>query len=249
MKTAVAIGFSVAMLTAAVSAAVAAPSDAEIQKAAAQCFGMVPSNWTTMATACTTIIDLPQASAGNKARAHYNRGSAYLRLGGGQNAYDDFTAAIALKPKFPLALIARAGIFEGQGKHDLAIADLDKAIDADPKLSAAYSNRGVAYAGKNEFAKAIADLNKSIELDPTDPEGYAIRGSTYTMAGDNTKALADLNKALQMNPRSTTALFNRGKLYVAMKDTANAKADFSAVLAIDPANQLAKDQLQALGGV
>ncbi|MBI1212188.1 MAG: tetratricopeptide repeat protein [Alphaproteobacteria bacterium] len=248
MKSAVAFALTLALIGSAADLGFAAPSDAEIQKAARQCFGKEPTNWTTMANACTVIVNLQEASASNKARAYYNRGSAYLRLGGGQNAYEDFTAAINLVPKFPMALVARAGILAGRGKYDQAIVDLDKAIAADPKFAPAYSDRGMAYAGKKDFDKAIVDLNKAVELNPTDPDSYAVRGSAYAMSGDNKKALADLNKAILMNPRAVTALYNRGKVYAAMKDAANAKADFKAVLAIDPDNQLAKDELKTLGG-
>jgi tetratricopeptide (TPR) repeat protein len=248
MKSAAVVAVGIALLAQSWSVGLAAPSDAEIQKAAAECFGAQHTNWTTMANSCGVIIGLPDASAGNKARAYYNRGSAYLRLGGGQNAYEDFTAAIDLKPKFPMALIARAGILAGRGKYDEAIADLDKAIAANATVAAAYSDRGMAYAGKKQFAKALTDLSKAIELTPGEGDGYAIRGSVYAMSGDNEKALADLNKAIQMNPRAITALFNRGKVYVSMKNAASAKADFNAVLTLDPNNQLAKDELKALGG-
>ena len=159
-----------------------------------------------LANACTTILGA-KISTDARAGAYYNRGSAYLHLGGGKNALEDFNAALKLRPDFARALQARAGILIGQNKLDLALADLNKAIAFDPKASAAYSNRGLVYVSKKDFVRAIADLTKAIELEPGDADGYAVRGSAYLAKGDKDTALSDLNKAIELDSRLVGRLF------------------------------------------
>ena len=238
---AIVAGLALTLATAGVQAA----SKAELQKAADQCFGKTAADWPVMASACTTIIGA-KISTEAKAGAYYNRGSAYLRLGGGKNALNDFNAALKLKPDFSRALQARAGILIGQNKPDLALADLNKAIALDPKASAAFSNRGLIYAGKKDFAKAIADLTKAIELEPGDAKGYSVRGSVYVAKGDKERGLSDLNKAVDLDPKLSVAYFNRGMLFASNGDKTRAKADLQSVLSIDSGNQQAKDELAKL---
>ncbi len=220
-------------------------SNAGLQKAADECFGKRHVGWPDLILACNEVIKA-KVQPDVKAGAYFNRGSAYLRLGGGKNALADFNEALKIMPKFARALEARAGILIGQGKFDPAIADLNKAISLDAKSSAAYNNRGMAYLGKKEYPKALADFTKAVELDPMDPKSYSARGTAYITSGDPVRALADLNKAIELDPKLTVALLNRGTLYAGKGEKAKAKADFQAVLAIIPDNQQAKDQLAAL---
>lgn len=222
-----------------------AASKAELQKAADQCFGKTSADWPVLASACTTILGA-KISTDARAGAYYNRGSAYLHLGGGKNALEDFNAALKLRPDFSRALQARAGILIGQNKIDLALADLNKAISLDPKASAAYSNRGLVYVSKKDFVRALADLTKAIELEPGDAAGYSVRGSAYAAKGDQERALTDLNKAIQLDSRLSVAYFNRGMVFAKKGDKAKAKADLETVLSIDAGNQQAKDELAKL---
>ena len=236
-------GFGLAVALSAVVAQAA--TKPQLQRAADQCFGKISADWATLATACSAVIGA-KVSNDAKAGAYYNRGSAYLRLGGGRNALEDFNAALKLRPDFSRALQARAGILIGQNKLDLALADLNKAIALDPKASAAYSNRGLVYAGRKDYTRAIADLTKSIELEPGDAKGYSARGSAYLASGNKDRALTDLNKAIELDPKLSVAYFNRGMLYGAKGEKAKGKADLQMVLSIDPQNKQAKDELAKL---
>jgi tetratricopeptide (TPR) repeat protein len=237
------IGFFAAMTI--IGPVAAKPASAGLQKAADQCFGKQKVGWAEVVLACDIVLKA-KVKPDVKAGAHFNRGSAYLRLGGGKNALADFTAALKIQPTFARALEARAGILTAQNKYDQAMADLNKAISLDAKSSVAYNNRGMVFLAKKNFPKAIADLTKAIELAPNDPESYAARASAYIASGDAPKAFADLDKAISMNSRLIVALFNRGTLFAAKGEKDKAKKDFRAVLAIDPDNKKATQQLTAL---
>lgn len=233
------------MVLGSMPALAARQAPAALQKAANQCFGNEKVGWAELIQACNVVLKA-KLSPAQKAMAHFNRGAAHLRLGGGKSALADFNEALKVNPKFARALEARAGILIGQRKYDLALADLNTAISLDAKSSIAYNNRGMLYLGKKQFPKAIADLTKAVELAPTDPAGYSARGSAYMASGDVSRALADFNKAIDMDSKMTVALFNRGSLYAGTGDKAKAIADFRAVLAVSPDNKAAKEQLAAL---
>jgi tetratricopeptide (TPR) repeat protein len=224
------------------------PASPNLQKAADQCFGKLHVDWAALAAACSEVVKA-KVTPTVKAGAYFNRGSAYLRLGGGVNALADFNEALKINPDFARALEARAGLLIGQGKIDLAITDLNKAISLDANSSAAYSNRGMAYLGKKDYSKALADLTRAVELEPSDPMSYSARGTAYVASGDLDHALADLNKALELDPKLLVGLLNRGHVYATKGEKARAKADFQAVLEIAPDNKEAKSELAALAKV
>jgi tetratricopeptide (TPR) repeat protein len=236
---------AIALMTLGIAAHAGPKSSPELNQAAADCFGKTGAGWAKVIESCTKLIKA-NIAPGTKAGAYFNRGSAQLRLQFGGNALADFNEAIKLRPNFERALEARAGVYVGQGKFDLAIADLNKAISLDPKSSVAYNNRGLAHLGKKDVPKAIADLTKAIELDPKDPTSYATRATAYATSGEDTKALADLDRAIAMDPKQVVALFNRGTIKVKQGDKSAAKADFDAVLKLVPDHEHAK---QALAGL
>ncbi|MBL8780763.1 MAG: tetratricopeptide repeat protein [Alphaproteobacteria bacterium] len=227
------------------SASGAKSAQAGLQRAADQCFGKEKVGWAEVILACEVLLKA-KVKPDVKAGAYFNRGSAYLRLGGGKNALADFNAALKIQPTFARALEARAGILTAQNKYDQALADLNKAISLDPKSSVAFNNRGMVYLAKKNFPKAIADLTKAVDLAPSDPQSYAARASAYIASGDAPKAFADLDKAIAMDSKLIVALFNRGTLFAANGEKDKAKKDFRSVLAIDPGNKRATEQLTAL---
>lgn len=242
---------AVALIVSSAGIALAAPSPGrsispELQMAADICYGKGTSDWVSLAKSCTTVLDVPTLPKGRRAAALFNRGTAALHLGGPKTAYEDFTEALKIEPKFTRALEARGAILVGQQKFDLAIVDLNQAIALDPKSSDAYSNRGMAYVGKKDGVKALADFEKAVALAPLDASAYAARGTAYVLLKQSDKALADFNKAIGLDSKLTVAFFNRGSLYAAGGDKARAKADFEQVLAIQPTDERAKQALKNL---
>jgi tetratricopeptide (TPR) repeat protein len=235
--------FSMALIAS--PTAVSAKSSPQVNAAAALCFGKVKATWPRIILACTKVLEAKPAP-GYRAGAHYNRGAAYLKVGGAQNALNDFTEALKIKPNFVQALEARGGVLVGQLKFDLALVDLNKAISLNPKSATAYNNRGMAHLAKKDVTQALADFSKTIELEPSKPDGYISRANAHIGNKDRASAMADLNKAIQLDPKHVVALANRAQLYVADGAKDKAMADLKAILAVQPNNKIAKDELAAL---
>ena len=88
------------------------------------------------------------------------RGISAFRKGDIDTAISDFTEAIRLNPKHPLAYSNRGGAYGSKGELDKAISDFTEAIQLDPDLPLWQFIRGKAYRNMGEHDKAIADLRR-----------------------------------------------------------------------------------------
>jgi tetratricopeptide (TPR) repeat protein len=68
------------------------------------------------------------------AGAYLLRGQAFLKLGRFDEAVEDFTKSLQIRPNSVKAHLGRSQAYEGKGLADLAKRDFDKAVAIDPKL-------------------------------------------------------------------------------------------------------------------
>jgi Flp pilus assembly protein TadD len=83
-----------------------------------------------------------------------------------EKALADYSKAIELDPKNPVAWSNRGITYRDLHQREKALADLNKAIELAPKFAPAWNIRGNAYRDLHQYEKAIADYSKAIELDP-----------------------------------------------------------------------------------
>jgi lipoprotein NlpI len=151
--------------------------------------------------ACTRVIQNRGTSTTNRVMAYVNRGNAFDDKGDHERAIADYSEAILLNPKNPIAHDDRGDAYQAKGDNDRAIADYSKAITNDPKKPAYYLDRGFPYQAKGDNERAIADYNEAIRLDPKSMRGYFNRGLAELYAGALPKALVDLNQASALDPK------------------------------------------------
>lgn len=120
--------------------------------------------------------------------------------------------------------INRGVIYLGQGKLDLALADLNRAIAFDGNNPQSYTYRGLIHQEKGEVNQAICDHTKTImiaecidryiksmDIDECLPYElkmidwnvaftYTARGACYAAQGKIPEAIADFSKALKLTP-------------------------------------------------
>jgi tetratricopeptide (TPR) repeat protein len=89
------------------------------------------------------------------ARAHYTKAVSLIN----ERKYDEGAAeldlAIAAKPGFALALVARGSARMGQGRNRDALADYEAAQKADPTLASPLFGLAEAYRGLGQNEKAV----------------------------------------------------------------------------------------------
>lgn len=116
--------------------------------------------------ACTAIIEDSASSAGERADALVNRGTANEDRRLHDEAIADFTAAIALNPKDASAFLLRGNAYDAKGDLDRALADYEAAISLDPNDASGWFNRGTVHEAKGDAARATADYRKALAIDP-----------------------------------------------------------------------------------
>ena len=159
--------------------------------------------------------------------AYFGHGKAYLNRGDYDNAIENLTQAILLKPDKALAYFWRGKAYLDKGNYDSTITDLTQAILLKPDYVNAYVSRANAYYKKEDYDNAISDLTEAIELKPDDAYAYFGRGRTYYYKGDYDNAILDFTKAIELKPDDAYAYFGRGRTYYYKGDYDNAILDFT----------------------
>jgi tetratricopeptide (TPR) repeat protein len=131
------------------------------------------------------------------ARAHFNLGRAYSRLGMHAEAVKAHESAIGIQPDYPearfdlgrahahlgepaeaaAAYLAAGSLFGGRKQYDEAIESFRAALVQRPDDAEAQFKMGVAYARLGRNADAIAAWEAAARLDPEGEYGRAARGS------------------------------------------------------------------------
>ncbi len=128
------------------------------------------------------------------------RGNAYFNQGSYDEAIDDYTAALAIKPD-ARSYYNRGVAHTAKNEFDQAVADYNEALKLDPKNSSAYFNRGIVLHKMGKTALGIADLTRAMELEPEDANVPFNRALLYLGVALTDKAIADFDKALALNPK------------------------------------------------
>ncbi|MBV8880918.1 MAG: protein kinase [Planctomycetaceae bacterium] len=142
-------------------------------------------------------------------------------------AFDD---ALALRPKFALALYSRASVRDPDG----ALEDYDRAIAASPGFAEAYLNRGSTRWARKDAAGAYADFDLLVRRGELLAGAYNGRGRTVLeLMNDPDRALPDLDEALRLRPEGyVLPWIARAKAQLLKKNYEASIADATKALSI-----------------
>ncbi|MCA1528949.1 tetratricopeptide repeat protein [Bradyrhizobium yuanmingense] len=146
-------------------------------------------------------------SAGNvtEAQAHTAKAQSLAKSGETAAALDEFNRAIGLDPYNAQALYGRALIYQGNNRHDFAIADFSAASGLNPQKAEPLLGRANSYLALGKVKEAAADLDEASEADPNNAQVWTARGQVYERLGDKAKAAASYAKAVALRPRDEPA--------------------------------------------
>jgi serine/threonine-protein kinase len=166
-----------------------------------------------------------------EAQDYFNRGLDKLHSGQWQDALNEFTEAIKLRPDISVGWRYRSYAFADGGNFIRAIADLDEAIRLKPDDVQAYYDRGQHLLRQKQLELALADCNKAIELEPARADLFGLRGRVKAAKGSTEHAMADFGKAIEMDPEGAKDyLAWRGDLYSEMELFVEAIDDYTSAL-------------------
>ena len=107
---------------------------------------------------------LPGILAAQDVKTHVDKGIAGCESGHFDQAVQDFSAALKLKPNDPALWDYRGMAYRCKGQNDKALQDFNKAMELDPKFARAYRDRGMLYSDTGDFDRSLADLKKAQSL-------------------------------------------------------------------------------------
>jgi len=141
-----------------------------------------------------------------------------------------FGEALALRPKFPLALYSRASVREADG----ALLDYDLAIAVSPGFAEAYLNRGSARWAKRDAQGALEDFEVLIRRKELLSGAYNGRGRTLLeLMNDPDRALPDLDEAIRLRPEGYVLPYiARAKAHLLKRNYPAAIADATKAISI-----------------
>jgi serine/threonine protein kinase/Flp pilus assembly protein TadD len=133
-------------------------------------------------------------------RAYIGRAGAYQHLERLEEAIENYSQAIKLKPDSAIAFHERGVCLARLKQDDRAFADYNRALELGPAIALAWNGRGVIYLHRKEYQKAIADFTEAIRLRPTLAQAFKNRAAAEKALGDTAAANADLKQADQLKP-------------------------------------------------
>lgn len=188
------------------------------------------------------IADLSRAVELDPAQADYfyQRGRAYQSANRPDEALQDFTHAITLRPDHVPALMARAELrLERDDPAANVSPDLEAADRAAPKQAEVRLDLGDLYLRVRDYDAAAAEYSRWIDShDRSDvqmPRARAARCWARALIGRELEAaLEDCNAAAKAGRGNASVLDSRGLVYLRLGKYDKAIGDYDAALALDP---------------
>ncbi|MFC1743611.1 tetratricopeptide repeat protein [Candidatus Riflebacteria bacterium] len=147
--------------------------------------------------------------------AHYYLGKVKIK----KQSIKHLNRALALKPDFVPAYIARAMLFSGANPpRSEFFRDLEKALNLDPGNIEALEYRALEYFNNHEYLKSVKDWTQVIKIDPAYIRAYFHRGKSRDGLGDFANAIKDYTRVIQMNGEKVSVYRPTGGLYSRLGD-------------------------------
>ncbi len=166
--------------------------------------------------------------------AYTNRGNANVLLGRYQQAIEDCTKALQIKPDYSYAYFNRGFAYAKLEQYQRAIEDLSHGIRLKPDDGSGYFNRGNAYGKLRQYQRAIEDYNLGIRLKPDRAEGYANRGDAYGELGQYQQAIENYTEAIRLKPDYAEAYYHRGHAHYRLGQKSHALKDYNEAIRLKP---------------
>jgi tetratricopeptide (TPR) repeat protein len=155
-------------------------------------------------------------------------------------ALNNFSEALEIKPDYFEAYLNRGRTYAGTGNLVGAIADYTKAIELipnkplDPNLPLAYFERAELFRLDGNDDKAIEDYRSAVRLKPDYWNAYLNLGFAHENKNDFDAAISDYSKIIDSHPDQfeAPAYLHRGAAYLRKKDKESAANDLQKAIAL-----------------
>lgn len=150
-----------------------------------------------------------------------NRGVMRLKRGSKQEAVEDLSAAISLKPEHFQAYINLSQAYQSLNEAETALKTLERAIALAPDQAVLFRARSQIHQSSSRHDAALMDLDRAIELSkPDDPNlatDYLTSALLLQQEGRAREALEACDRAIEHAPDRSDAHRLRGVVLVGLK--------------------------------
>ncbi len=186
--------------------------------------------WADKITLWTDVVE----KSPNKARPHFNLGSAYSERNQIDKAIQLYKRALEINPELEQPHINLGEALERQNKIDEALVHYKTALKIKPDLPEAHNNIGAILAKQGRTEEAIPYYQRAIDLRPHYALAHFNMAGAMVKKGDIDAATKHFNMALAIQPAYTEAHIKLGDLFLNLGEREKAINHYMAALQIDP---------------
>lgn len=170
--------------------------------------------------------------------AYLWRGIVYSESGSLVKARDALGEALALDPRFDLALYNLAWIELKEEKKNYGGAErlFRRALSVNPAYKEALYGLGMVYGYQKEYGVARGYLTNALELDPGFLTAWKWRGVVNYELGEFDAALEDFSAGLDLDPSNADLFVRRARVGILQEAYQDALADLQFARKFDPDN-------------
>lgn len=110
---------------------------------------------------CTSLIEIPGLSRGEKALAYAMRALAHSLKGNYSRALPDYDHAIELDPSSAIALNNRAWAHYKMGHSERGLKDVESSLDLQPSSAHAHDTRAHIHQAMGNSMRALSDYERA----------------------------------------------------------------------------------------
>ncbi len=177
---------------------------------------------------------------------HNNLGVTLARQGNDQEAFEHYTKALEINPRYSDAHYNLAALLARRGMDQEATAHFIETLRIEPERVGAHNDLGVILAKQGKFQEAIAHLAKCVIIDPDYAEAYFNIGFILVQQGRSKEAIPYFNEALRIKPKDDKIHNNLAAALAAAGRTEEAITHYNQALQINPGNSDAHYNLASL---
>jgi len=132
------------------------------------------------------------------------------------------------------ARVTLAQIYNGTGRYEQALAEVEKIFAQDPVNAGAYRLQAFVYENLGRLPAAEATYKRAIALRPEYYDGYNQLGVFYFNQGRYAEAMQQFQSVVGLTPENTDGHNNLGGIYYFLERYDDARAQFNRSLQIAP---------------
>lgn len=174
-------------------------------------------------------------------------GSAHLKLGNYDRAYEALNRSIIYNPENLGALNNRGLLHWDRKMYDEAIQDFREILKVDPTDPKAHMNLALVYLNDGQVKNALESFEQSIRLNPKNPLVYYNRGLLYNRTGLYDKAIQDFQVAVNLGMQRSLMVDDVVEAFLALGriDEAIYELEVDRESNLDPSRVQLLDSLKA----